>query len=93
MKVILVQPSPYETAFKLAEPGAVFHLVIHELKYPPEIRANPPRVRLLERYRRGPVRCELLDDWPDAPDFWPPEWAPGYQPGPGSFWLGPVPDR
>lgn len=93
MKVILVQPSPNDVHFKSADIGAVYHLSIYGLEWPAELRDNPPRVRLLERYRRGPVRCELLDDWPDAPDFFPPGWAPGATPCPGSFWQGPVPDR
>jgi hypothetical protein len=64
-------------AFAEAKTGDVFHLLIHELRYPPEIRANPPRVRLLEDAHVGHTLCELVDPWPDAPEYWPPWSAPG----------------
>lgn len=74
---ILVHPNPPQASFRCAKAGAVFQLCIHELRYPAELRANAPRVRLLEHGRLGWVLCELLDPWPDAPEYWPPEWAPG----------------
>lgn len=82
MKTIKIRPSGWDSAFKRAKAGAVFHLFIHGLKYPPEVRANPPRVRLLEDGQDGGrhTECELLDEWPDAPEYWPPESAPSAQP-------------
>lgn len=67
-------------AFGDARKGDVWTLVIHELKYPLEVRQKPPRIRLLEDSHVGFVRCELLDPWPGAPEYWPPETAPGAKP-------------
>ncbi len=72
MKVITVWPGGCEYTWHESKAGAVFYLTIHGLKYPAELRNNPPRVRLLEPGERGaPSRCELLDEWPDAPEYWP----------------------
>lgn len=65
-------------AFGGAKTGAVFHLYIHGLEYPPELRDHPPRVRLLEDAHMGHTLCELIDPWPDAPEYWPPWSAPGF---------------
>lgn len=74
---ILVHPNPPQKGFIKAKKGAVFTLTMHELSWPHELRANEPRVRLLEDGRLGWVLCELLDPFPDAPQYWPPHWAPG----------------
>lgn len=74
---ILVHPNPRDFAFQKSKPGAVFTLVMHELRFPLELRQKPPRIRLLEHGRLGWVLCELIDPYPDAPEYWPPEWAPG----------------
>ncbi len=66
------------SAFGAARAGDVFHLHIHGLEYPVELRANPPRVRLLEDAHIGHILCELVDPWPDAPEYWPPWSAPGF---------------
>lgn len=63
-------------AFTSAQEGSVWRLLIHGLEYPPELRANPPRVRLREDAHHGHVLAELLDPWPDAPEYWPPATAP-----------------
>ena len=75
MKVIKVQSFP---RYCPAKEGDVFYLFIHGLKYAPELRGpKPPRIRLLENPRVGlHTDCELLDEWPDAPEYWPPESAP-----------------
>jgi hypothetical protein len=65
-------------AFGGAKTGAVFSLYIHGLQYPPELRDSPPRVRLLEDAHMGHTLCELVDPWPDAPEYWPPWSAPGF---------------
>lgn len=86
--MIRVHPNYNETAFRTAKAGAVFSLVLHGLKYAPELRDNPPRIRLLEdgpRSRDEAIECELLDDWPEAPDYWPPEREPGVRPDPFSI--------
>lgn len=72
---VLYQGFPH-TAFTTANEGSVWNLTIHELKYPLELRQSPPRVRLLENAHPGHVLCELIDDWPGAPEYWPPESAP-----------------
>jgi hypothetical protein len=77
MKTIIVQPGPWETTFKSGSVGDVFRLCIHGCSYPPELRLEPPRIRIVSPLdREGFVECELLDDWPDAPPYWPPESAP-----------------
>lgn len=73
----LYHPNPFSHAFRTAKAGAVFRLFLHELHWPEELRANPPRFRLLEPGRFGWVLCELVDPWPDCPEYFPPEWAPG----------------
>jgi len=55
-----------------AKKGDVWHLLIHGALYPSALRSRPPRVRLLEDQRDPVTRCELVDDWPDAPPEWPP---------------------
>lgn len=78
MTTIKLQPGGWDNALRSAKPGAIFHLSVHELKYPAEIRANPPRVRVLGMADGGShVLCELVDPWPDAPEYWPPWSAPG----------------
>lgn len=60
-----------------AKAGDVWILTIHGCKYTPELRSNSPRVRLLEDARPGRfTEVELIDPWPDAPEYWPPESAP-----------------
>ncbi|HET8957347.1 MAG TPA: hypothetical protein VFM95_02705 [Microcella sp.] len=71
-KEIIVDPCCFEHAFAAARKGSVWTLTVHGLEWPVELRRNPPRVRLLEDGKRGRVRCELLDPWPDAPRYWPP---------------------
>lgn len=77
MKIIKLhmQGFPHQ-AFCEARKGDVWILFIHGLNYPPERRANPPRVRLLEDAKLGHTEAELLDEWPEAPEYWPPESAP-----------------
>lgn len=92
MRTIMVHPSPFEKAFQNAKKGAVFHLLIHGLKWPAWLRDASPRVQLLEdgKGRCAPVKCEILDPWPNAPEYWPPEWAPGAAPNPnGIYGYGP----
>lgn len=76
---IRVHPSWPNQAFMRAKKGDVFFILLHELRWPLELRQKPPRVRLLEDGKRrcAPVLCELLDPWPNAPAYYPPEWAPG----------------
>lgn len=91
---IRIHPSPGEYAFMHGKKGDVVFILLHGLDWPPELRAKPPRVRLLEDGKRrcAPVMCEILDPWPNAPDYWPPEWKPGARPGPASLYRGcPVP--
>jgi len=78
MKTIKVQPSPFfPSGLRAARAGDVFHLFVHGCRYTPEIRAKPPRVRVTKPLDRdGYVECELIDEWPDAPEYWPPESAP-----------------
>lgn len=79
MKIIHVQRGGWQTTFASAPPGAVFHLLVHGCKYSPELRDNPPRVRVVE-HGRTHTECELIDEWPGAPEYWPPESAPPPQP-------------
>jgi hypothetical protein len=81
-QTIKLQSNANASAFGSARTGDVFHLLIHELRYPLELRANPPRVRLLEDAHVGHTLCELVDPWPDAPEYWPPWSAPGFAPVP-----------
>lgn len=77
MKTIkLFYQGTHHPTFCRARAGEVWRLFIHGLAYPPELRANPPRVRLLEDSHPGHVLAELLDPWPEAPEYWPPESAP-----------------
>jgi hypothetical protein len=88
MQTITIVPSPYEWSFQRAKKGSVWHLELHGLRWPLEVRQNPPRIRLLEDAKlASPVRAEVLDPWPNAPEFYPPEWAPGAKPGPGSLYM------
>lgn len=85
---IRIHPNPSEYAFINGKKGDVVFICLHGLEWPAELRAKPPRVRLLEdgRRRPGPVLCEILDPWPNAPDYWPPEWKPGARPAVGNFY-------
>lgn len=76
---IKVRPSGWDQSFRGAKAGAVFYLDVNGLQYSPELRQNPPRFRLLEDGQDGGLHteCELLDPWPDAPEYWPPWSAPG----------------
>ena len=79
MNTIKLYPGGWDNALRAAKAGTIFHLSVHELKYPPEIRANPPRVRVLGMADGGQhILCELVDPWPDAPEYWPPWSAPGF---------------
>lgn len=80
MKTIKIQSSGFSATFSAAKQGDVFVLFIHGCQYPPELRENPPRVRLLEDAHVGHTECELIDTWLDAPDYWPPWSAPGAAP-------------
>ncbi len=76
---IRMHPVPWSLTFQHAKKGDVFFVVLDGLRWPLELRRNPPRVRLLEdgKRRSAPVLCEILDPWPGAPDYYPPEWKPG----------------
>jgi hypothetical protein len=64
--------------------GDVLRLHLHELKYSAELRAKPPRIRLLETPRHGRLcLCEILDPWPNAPSHWPERLPPGVSSNPG----------
>lgn len=78
-QTILIHTSWQYPSLLTAKKGDVFFVALDGLRWPLEVRQKPPRVRLLEdgRRRPGPVLCELLDPWPDAPPYYPPEWAPG----------------
>lgn len=92
---IRVHPAPWELTFQHSKKGDVVFICLHGCEWPPELRAKPPRVRLLEdgKRRSAPVLCEILDPWPNAPAYWPPEWAPGARPGFGSLYERcPVPE-
>ncbi len=73
MKTILVQPTPFERRFERARAGDEFVVFLHGLGWPPELRASPPRIRLLENSRgKGAFTlCEIIGDWPGAPTHWP----------------------
>lgn len=92
MITILVHPGPFEHAFQQAKKGAVFFLSLDGLRWPLEVRQTPRRVRLLEdgKWRSAPVLCELMDPWPDAPAYYPPQWAPGASPS--LFGPRPIPE-
>lgn len=85
---IRVHPAPLELTFQYSKKGQIVFIVLHGLEWPAELRAKPPRVRLLEdgKCRAAPVLCEILDPWPGAPDYWPPEWKPGARPGVGNLY-------
>jgi hypothetical protein len=88
-QTILVHYVPFQLSWRRAKKGAVYALNLHGLEYPPELRQNPPRVRLLEDFHGGHTRCELLDPWPNAPRYWPPASEPGLpEPPPENFWHG-----
>jgi hypothetical protein len=75
MKTIKVRAQGFpHMAFSEAKAGDVWFLTIHGCNYPPELQDHPPRYRLLEDARGGGLHteCELIDDWPDAPEYWPP---------------------
>jgi hypothetical protein len=96
VKTILMHPAPRDMAFRYAKKGEVFTVLLDGLRWPLELRQKPPRVAPLEdvRGRLGPVLCELLDPWPGAPDYYPPEWAPGAAVGQGSlYYCCPIPGR
>lgn len=77
MKEIMAHGTHFEDSFSKAKKGAVFYVLLSGVEWSPELRRNPPRIRLLENGKQGlPVRCEILDDWPGAPDYWPPARAP-----------------
>lgn len=77
MKTIKLRPSGFDQTFKSAKEGDVFQLFVHGCKWPAEVRQKSPRVRLLEDAQlAGHTNCELLDEWPDSPEYWPPESAP-----------------
>ncbi len=88
MKTIKVRAQGFpHVSFSEAKEGDVWHLFIHGLKYAPELRGpKGPRIRLLEDARGGGLhtKCELIDPWPDAPDYWPPESAPASKPAPAA---------
>ncbi len=79
MSGIVVYPGPKEETFHRAKAGAIRVICLHGCGWPPELRANPPRIRLLENARGigQPVRCEILDPWPGAPAYWPQYREPG----------------
>ncbi len=93
---IRVHPSWPNQAFMRGRKGDVFFILLDGLRWPLEVRQKPPRVRLLEdgKGRCRPILCELLDPWPGAPAYYPPEWAPGAGPAPmGSLYEQcPVPE-
>lgn len=77
MKTIKVQITGFTPrALQDGREGDVFRFFIHGLRYSPELRANPPRFRLLEDSHHPHVLAQILDPWPDAPEYWPPESAP-----------------
>lgn len=95
MPTIRIHPTWRELTFQYAKKGDVFFIELDGLRWPLEVRQNPPRVRLLEdgKRRPAPVLCELLDPWPNAPDYYPPEWKPGAKAGVGSlYYKCPVPE-
>ncbi len=79
VKTILVHPSPFEYTFHRARAGAEFIVNLHGLRWPVEVRANPPRIRLLEDSRGSGAAtlCEIIGDWPGAPAYYPEAWEPG----------------
>lgn len=71
-QTILVTNTGYDQSLRSARKGTVHILLIHGTRYSPELRANPPRIRLLDDHVQGKyTQCELLDPWPDAPVYWP----------------------
>lgn len=84
MPTIRVHPIHTSYSFQNAKKGEVFTIELDGLRWPLELRQRPPRVRLLEDGKRcsAPVLCEILDPWPNAPSYYPPEWAPGAGPAP-----------
>lgn len=92
---VWMHPVPWSQTFQHAKKGDVFFVVLDGLRWPLELRLKPPRVRLMEDGKRksAPVLCEILDPWPNAPDYYPPEWKPGAGPAPlGSLYENcPVP--
>jgi hypothetical protein len=93
---IRMHPVPWSLSFQYAKKGDIFFVELDGLRWPLELRQKPPRVRLLEdgKRRPSPVVCEILDPWPNAPDYYPPEWKPGAGPAPvGSLYHRcPVPE-
>jgi hypothetical protein len=77
-KIIHVLASGACDQMRRAKAGYVSHLLITGVLYPAALRQNPRRIKLLEDNVIGRfMPCELLDEWPDAPDRWPVEPAPG----------------
>lgn len=95
MKTILVHPNVTEYTFIAGKKGHECVVTLHGVEWPPELRANPPRLRLLEDCRGAgeATLCEVLGDWPGAPDYWPPEWKPGTTPSPFGIHAGHAPIR
>lgn len=96
MTTIRVFATPPWNTFARAKAGEEFVLEPDGLRWPLELRQKPPRVRVLEDGNgRDPVLCELLDPWPNAPAYYPPEWTPGAGPAPsGNFYEQcPIPGR
>lgn len=60
-----------------AKKGDVWHLFLHGTQHPRALRDKPPRIRLLADVDGSPngTTCELLDPWPDAPEYHPHEVA------------------
>jgi hypothetical protein len=70
MKTLTYYPTWQEAAFGAAKKGDVFHVELNTLNWSAELRNNPPRIRLLEDAKGSnhPVKCEILDPWPGAPE-------------------------
>ncbi len=76
-KVITVLRVAWGYHWLAAKKGDVWRLVLHGTQYSATLRDTPPRIRLLEDVDGGPkgTRCELLDPWPEAPEYFPHELA------------------
>ena len=60
-KTIRVHPNPSEYTFMNGKKGDVVFIVLHGLEWPAELRAKPPRVRLMEDGKRRPEEGEGTD--------------------------------